>query len=66
MGLLWYKTYNEMSRKTDVLLYLIPLSYNKQPYHGLRSPEVYGIEADHWTFISNMLVNRAGCGAAVV
>lgn len=32
----------------------------------LRSAEAYDIEADHWTFISNMLVNRAGCGAAVV
>ena len=32
----------------------------------LRSAEAYDIDADHWAFISNMLVSRAGCGAAVV
>lgn len=32
----------------------------------LRSAEVYDIDVDRWVFISNMIVNRAGCGAAVV
>lgn len=32
----------------------------------LRSVEVYDFDSDRWTFISNMIVSRAGCGAAVV
>jgi len=32
----------------------------------LRSAECYDVESDHWSTISNMLVSRAGCGAAVV
>ena len=32
----------------------------------LRSVEVYDVETDRWVFINNMLVSRAGCGAAVV
>ncbi|XP_063406700.1 kelch-like protein 2 [Mytilus trossulus] len=32
----------------------------------LRSAEVYDTEVDRWVFLSNMIVSRAGCGAAVV
>ncbi|KAK3087232.1 hypothetical protein FSP39_003402 [Pinctada imbricata] len=32
----------------------------------LRSAEAYDVTGDFWTFISNMIVSRAGCGAAVV
>ena len=32
----------------------------------LRSVERYDPEMDSWTFISNMNINRAGCGAAVL
>ena len=34
--------------------------------YRLRSAEVYDIDQDRWSFISNMLVGRAGCGAAIV
>ncbi|XP_052761397.1 kelch-like ECH-associated protein 1 [Mya arenaria] len=34
--------------------------------YRLRSAESYDAETDQWTPISNMLVSRAGCGAAVV
>lgn len=32
----------------------------------LCSAEAYDIELDRWVFLSNMIVSRAGCGAAVV
>ena len=34
--------------------------------YRLRSGECYDMENDNWSFINNMLVSRAGCGAAVV
>ncbi|KAL4217716.1 hypothetical protein ACF0H5_022457 [Mactra antiquata] len=34
--------------------------------YRLRSGECYDVESDRWTVINNMLVSRAGCGAAVV
>ncbi|XP_011441284.3 kelch-like protein 3 [Magallana gigas] len=34
--------------------------------YRLRSAEVYDIDRDRWSFISNMLVGRAGCGASIV
>lgn len=32
----------------------------------LRSVEVYDPETNKWTYISSMLVGRAGCGAAAI